>query len=570
MLSARAAEMRASMESLDDPIDLLAADDDEEDNAPPPPPPPAAIPPPPSPSALAAAEARVLKAVGEGGFQGADFALVQQLGRLSVGSSGSTGGGVAAIAYAARFEPGVPYQQPAPVLLKEYLQRPLALNELLAVARLQEVEEEELEVAEEEAEQQQTRQRPRRQRLPRPALPPTSSKWRAATALPRPGEPPIVPLLGYFESPPSAAAREAMGLPQDDGSGGDDEDQPSAPPTFWLVYRWEGLRPMSWFLDSAEPLPLPAMRVAERRLAGLPAAGGGGSEGGGGGNFLSRALSALRRAGPSRAEAALDQRARFLRAAAAGALAALAHCHGRGVAHGSLGAGCVMLSSAADDAAALAAAADAGAGGAGGGQRRSSSSSTSPPPLRVKLDNFGLATVGATRGGGDGVGVGASSSSTPSLSEARTGDLQALGATLAEAFFVGMSCYGGGGGKWDEDDEGDEAGSRTADRPPPPPPPRAEALRRLLFQLYGPDGKIAGDRRGDPASLRSYLLQEPSGAFAPLVAFLDGGRGEEEGEEGEGGSNSGGGWRLLAALVEGETPAALLLSLHAGWLAGSK
>lgn len=597
MLSARAAEMRASMDSLDDPA-LLEEEEDEPNaaaSAPAPPPPP----PPPlpfdnnDPAQVAAAEARVLSAVGEGGFQGADFALVQQLGRLSVGRSTTRGGGdgsggpssssssssssVAAVAYAARFEPGVPYQQPAPVLLKEYLQRPLALNELLAVARLQEVEDREDWEEQAANANDDTASIEAAARRNRPILPPASAKWRAATAPPRPGEPPIVPLLGYFESPPSASAREALGLPPIRPEDEDEEDEEAAArnaaaagQTFWLVYRWEGMRPLSWFLDSAEPLPLPAMRVAEKRLRAAARRRRQGDDDDNqaapkqpqNNNFFARALRALRRAGPTRAEAALAKRAAFLRAAAAGSLAALAHCHGRGVAHGSLGSGCVMVSSAADDA--LAAVAEEASSSGGG------ASPFKPQAVRVKLDNFGLATVGASRGGGGGGGNsgsgGGGDGEESRLAEARVTDLQALGATLAEAFVVGMSCYGGGGGDWDEDEEDDEEGDgknnskqqRRAERPPPPPPARGAALQRLLFQLYGPDDKIRADPAGqdeDRSTLRAYLLQEPSGAYAPLVSFLD----EDEGS----------GWALLAALVAGNTPAALLLSLHARWLKGA-
>jgi hypothetical protein len=605
MLSARAAEMRASMDGpvVDDPAALDEAAPAAAA---------AATPPAADPAALAAAEARALGAVGEGGFQGADFALVQQLGRLSVGRSTSRGGAgdppsasVAAVAYAARYEPGVPFQQPAPVLLKEYLQRALALNELLAVARLQEASRD---PAADEAEEEARKSAPDNPdadeaavlaaaRRNRPVLPPAGGKWRAATAPPRPGEPPIVPLLGYFESPASAAARAALGLPPARAQEDEEEDDDgtaattAAAATFWLVYRWEGMRPLSWFLDSAEPLPLPAMRVAEKRLRaarrkrrqlarGEAVAGGRGSDGSeradAAGNFFARALRALRRAGPSRAEAALARRAAFLRAASAGALAALAHCHGRGVAHGSLGAGCVMVSAEADDALSAsgepAASSSSSAAGPGGWRPQ-------PPSVRVKLDNFGLATVGASRTGGGAAGsgeeeqAGGRGGDEARLADARAADLQALGATLAEAFVVGMSCHGGGGGDWeededeDEDEEGDEGGSSSSGRskqkrprgprPPPPPPVRGAALQRLLFQLYGPDDKIraslsAGD--DDRSTLRAYLLEEQSGAYAPLVAFLD--------------EDGGGGWALLAALVAGRSPAALLLSAHAGWLSG--
>ena len=615
MLSQRAAEMRASIDDLDDPLEEPALP------APPPQIPPAAA------AAAAAAAARVaaaedaaedavLRAVGAGGFAGADFALVQQLGRLSVGraappapprarASGPPApppaAAVAAVAYAARYEPpGNPFQQPAPVLLKEYLQRALALNELLAVARLQEAQGDAADEEEDGGGEDQGGgagqqgeaggvSARRLARLQRPALP--NGKWRAATRPPRPGEPPVVPLLGYFDAPPSASAREAMGLPpalrsgEEEGEGAEEDEEegrrrPPPPPenTFWLVYRWEGMRPLSSFMDDAEPLPMPAaIRVAERRLSqngGENEAGGGGGGGGNsaGAGLFARAMRALRRAGPSRAEAALARRAAFLRACAAGSLAALAHCHGRGVAHGSLGSGCVMLSSTGAD--------DALGGGAGASSGRGASASggrSAGAPLRVKLDNFGLATVGPSRGGGAEAdaaaeavaeavaatevgGGGGGGGQRRTLGEARATDLQALGATLAEAFVVGLSCYGGGGGDWsseeDEDSDGAARGGGGGDpRPPPSPPLRGAALQRLLFQMYGPDDKIrASVDRDDRSTLRAYLLQEPSGAYAPLVAFLD-----------EGG---GGGWQLLAALVAGATPAALLLSAHAQWLRG--
>jgi len=130
------------------------------------------------------------------------------------------------------------------------------------------------------------------------------SKWHAANGLGPPApRAPTYPLLGYFRAAPST------------GEGGI---------ATYLVFKWEraerGGVPLDVYPGTRQPPP-----------SGLAA--------------LFGSWGASRRA-----EAALADRACMVRTVAARSARALAAVHAAGVAHGSLGAGCVMVSTARDDA----------------------------------------------------------------------------------------------------------------------------------------------------------------------------------------------------------------------------
>jgi hypothetical protein len=130
-------------------------------------------------------------------------------------------------------------------------------------------------------------------------LPAPDDKWRRAAA-PLSAAPPVTQLLGYFLAAPSPRARAADPSLAAAPSGGDD--------TIWVVQRWDGMAPL-------------ALYPAAQQTSGL-----------GLGRLFGGAAAAAR------------ERGRMLRAIAAGALRALAYCHERGVVHGAVGAGSLLLS----------------------------------------------------------------------------------------------------------------------------------------------------------------------------------------------------------------------------------
>jgi hypothetical protein len=412
---------------------------------------PAAPPPPPAPGAPVAMvspreEAEALRRVGPGGFSPDEFELVQELGRISIQTVEDSGsdssdddnyappGGLAArlpgartrsavaavVAYAARFYSGMPFQDPVPVLLKEYLPaaRAVALNELAALKALV-------------------------------GVPPVEDKWRVASAAPA-RDPPVVQLLGYFMAAPSARGAEAAGG-ADVGAAAAATSTPSGgaggrlDETVWVVSRWDGLAPLSLY-------------PAAQQTSGL---GLGALFGGGGGGGAAA-------------------RARFLRAVARGALRALAFCHSAGVAHGSLGAGSILLSTFDDAAAAR---------------------------LIVKLSDFGFARVvagaesaGAAEPAADGAAA-FDDADTP-LALARAADLRALAAVFLEAVLAALALGG------------------------PEGAPSAEAVARVLGDVYEWDvDAYAAYVRAEPAwEAAAVLLDADGGAGWALVAGMAAGR----------------------------------------------
>ena len=303
-LAAAAGARRAAGEIADaEEEDVGVSSDDE------PPRPPRAT----TPFDVASASTRSAEVFAEHpdtGFDPDTIELLQEMGRVSWSEDGGGAGPtVAAVAYAARYTPAAPFQSPTLVLVKEYAPSAtsLAANEVQVGVRLS-----------------------AGGRLP-------GRKWHAATGRGTPApRPAAVPLLGYFQAAPAAAL---------DGS--DDSDGDSSAAATWLVFKWEGLQPLSFYASADQPPP-----------AGLAA-------------LLPR-------------DTAASDRIRMIRAVLAGAASALARVHAAGVAHGSLGGGCVLLSSYTD-----------------AEWRR----------VTVTLDNFGFAQL--RRGGGGGGGGGGAWMTTP-------------------------------------------------------------------------------------------------------------------------------------------------------------
>jgi len=133
-----------------------------------------------------------------------------------------------------------------------------------------------------------------------PALLPGAPRPRpfALRATPRQDEtePPLAPVLGWFEAPSPATP---------DGSADDAPDDEQDVDSLWIVQRWETLRTLAEY-PAAPQAAAAAAAVAwwppVQRVADTPAA----------------------------------RRARFVATAAARAVAALAYCHARRVAHGAL------------------------------------------------------------------------------------------------------------------------------------------------------------------------------------------------------------------------------------------
>ncbi|EFJ42413.1 hypothetical protein VOLCADRAFT_107267 [Volvox carteri f. nagariensis] len=281
-------------------------------------------------------EERVLREIGPGFFDSADFEVLQLLGRISVmrDIGGHTEGLTAVIAYAARFLPRLPMQRPLTVLLKEYLPvaRAVAFNELLVLSKLCDLPQDQYVV-----------------------------RHRDSANRPTTRHPPLVPLLGYFVSAPS---EEAASVSLDSAAG-----------SVWLVYRWEGLRPLNMYLGDVRP------------PEGTP--------------------SFFKRKEVAEAEA-WRARHSWLRAVSRALLGAVAHCHGAGVTHGSISSGTVFLSSTRDE--------DADS-------------------LFVKLDNFGFGRLDP--GGPLGLATPQLPNldiDSTSRNEGRKHDLQATALTLLEAY----------------------------------------------------------------------------------------------------------------------------------------
>eukprot|EP00887_Chlorella_sp_A99_P006053 scaffold22.g6053.t1 len=425
-----------------------------------------------------AAEAGILAAVGDGGFSAQEFELQQELGTINIQQAG--GGLVvveavvldlnagppeqraearkarpAVIAFSAVYYSGMPFQDPVLVLAKARGRAGIQWRATLSrhvphspVLRWGLGPQEYLPGAKAVGCNEL-------QVLSHLAsMPGPSSKWEAASALLEP-HPPVVPLLGYFIAGQSQRAEQIISSEGSPSSGGSSED------ALWIVLKWEGLAPLSLYASA-------------QQTSGL----------------------GLGRLFGGQAAAVHD------RAIARGALEALAFCHERGVVHGALGSGSLMLSTFDDRA---------------------------HTRLVVKLDNFGFSRLiklpspgaagsSAAAGGTAAAGGGgarqpralfpapgpAAPDDTP-LALGRREDLRALGVVLLECL---LSALARGG---------------------PSQLTSAESIQRLLGDVFHyslPD-------------FEAYCRDEPD--WEEAVALLD-----DAGRAG---------WELLAALLGGRAGA---------------
>ena len=297
---------------------------------------------------------------------------LQELGRVSwitsessrAASASLTTPKTAAAVYAARYNPPTPLMSPTIVLVKEYFPHAssLACNELQVGARLS-----------------SGGQLPAR-------------KWHAARSdgPPPPALPAALPLLGWFEasSAPSASQEEEEEEEEDPEAGTSSLPSPpisdSAARSLWLVFKWGGGQPLSFYARQQQRSAL--------RATGLAA--------------LFPSASDPRR----RLEEALEKRARMVRRIAAGTTTALAAVHAAGVAHGSLGGGCVLLSTF-DDAAAA--------------------------KLSVCLDNFGFATMRRSTSAASSSSFAVAEDDDPVL-VAQAADARQLGRLLLETALLAL------------------------------------------------------------------------------------------------------------------------------------
>ncbi|KAG1661021.1 hypothetical protein FOA52_005336 [Chlamydomonas sp. UWO 241] len=368
-------------------------------------------------------EQRLFEEVGDGGFDASDFELVQQLGSIMV-QQGLPGGlsrpTTTVVAYAARFHQ-MGYRA-AITLLKEYLPvaRPVALNEMLLLRHL--------------------------------CGPVPRAKYAAVVEQSGPSSPPVVPLLGYFASAPSEGAAT---LSQDD-----------TVDSVWLVFKWEGLRPLGMLMEQGPP----------------PAAYG------------------LFKAKEVAEEEAWAGRCALLRETAKGLMRALNFCHSADVVHGSLSAGSVLL-----------------------GRWEDFRPGGSREPLDVRIDSFGFgkwyagsSAAGRQRGAGESVLFGAQTDDA-ALAAGKREDLQASALLLAEAF---VRCMAPGLEKGllpPGEREGDVAPAGTLDR---------AGLQRLLFGVFAEDmGRFREYCVEDPdkyALLVEFLDQDGGAGWELLGALLAG------------------------------------------------
>ncbi|KAL6749999.1 hypothetical protein V8C86DRAFT_2824458 [Haematococcus lacustris] len=215
----------------------------------------------------------------DGGFESEDFELVQRIGRISVQAAATTSdaqSSTAVVAYIARYVACGLYARPPAALVKEYLPvaKSIALNELLLLHHLCGVPED---------------------------------KHQAIMAAPS-SEVPVVPLLGYFTSSPS---EEAQLVGKQDRSMATVAEEPES---LWLVYSWEGLRPLALYNQAGPPVVKPRL-------------------------FQSRQAAE---------EEAWQARVRMLRRIAVLLLQAVDYCHSADVVHGSISSGSVLMNTAED------------------------------------------------------------------------------------------------------------------------------------------------------------------------------------------------------------------------------
>lgn len=436
-------------------------------------------------------ESRTLQDIGDGGFFSSDFELLQELGRISVQqqqaasssslysmdddyeydndddnyrslTSGSTtqSSQAAVIAYTAAYTSGMPFQDPVVTLIKEYLPGAVAVavNELAVLKHLT-------------------------------SLPDRTEKWQVAAAGPA-RMPPVVRLLGYFKAGISESAQSLIFSSTSSSSSGTTtttsssknnknnknnandtsiySNMPSQREAIWVVSKWEGMAPLTLWPSTQQ-----TSGIGLGRLFG---------DGGG--------------------AAALRDRVRMIKSITRGSLYALAYCHNKGVIHGAVGSGSVLLSSFDDRAAGR---------------------------LLVKLDNFGFAkrislpfsNSGYNSSDSDTDSSGRSllyytGEDTPYTIGCR-GDLRQLAVVLLEAA-IGALADGG-----------------------PSPGTSAESFQRLLGEVFD----------WDVDRFKEYCEGEEEWNTAVQVLSI------RKGVDAD--SSDGSGWGLLRGMVSGKMAAEILV-----------
>lgn len=268
-----------------------------------------------------------------------------------------------------------------------------------------------------------------------------AQKWLAAVS-PLTDRLPVVPLLGYFEAGISP-----------DGAAVVPDVKPGQQATLWLAFKWEGMQPLALYPTT----PQQAAAFFWMQRGGVP------------------------------------NRLKMLRSICAGCVNALAFIHERGVAHGSIGSGAVLLSHVDDRKA---------------------------DQLVVKLDNFGFAQRQVLPPDSGDAPWPAQLGEDHPLIAAQREDMAAMAVTLLETIFSSLAVEPEVYSSDDEGPVGAASGGGTSRRDT-----SADALSRLLFEVFGRDVR----------AFRRYAAQE-AGWEAP-VALLD--------------EQHRAGWLLIAALVEG-------------------
>ena len=283
-------------------------------------------------------------------------------------------------------------------------------------------------------------------------MPGMESKWHTAYA-PLSYNPPVVELLGYFLAGPSE--RALLADPSVQFSTNAD--------TIWIVQKWESMAPLALYPSTQQTSGLGLGRLF-------------------GGN-----------------SSAQRDRFRMLRSIAAGAVRALGYVHDRGVIHGSIGSGSLLLSSFSDQDSAR---------------------------LVVKIDNFGFARRVVVPGSGQSkAGKAGSKGSDPlypapfpvsseaddsPLALGQRGDRRQLAVVLLECMLGALSSTG------------------------PTDATSAETVQRVFGDVF----------EWDAEKYRQYVKDEPEwGAFAELL-----------------GADELAGWQLIQDMVSGKTSASTLLN----------
>ena len=450
---------------------------------------------------------------------------LQELGRVSwmtSDSSASSSSGsssplnaprTAAAVYAARYSPPTPLMSPTIVLVKEYFPHAssLACNELQVGARLSSGG----------------------------VLP--ARKWHAARS---DGPPP--------PAPPASSSQEEEEFAEEEFEAGGTLPAPSISDpdarSLWLVFKWGGGQPLSFYAQQRQQNSLRATGLA----ALFPSA-------------LSNPEKIL--------EEALRKRARMVRRIASGATTALATVHAAGVAHGSLGGGCVLLSTF-DDAAAA--------------------------KLTVCLDNFGFATMRRSLGANNN-----DISAPPSFDDdpvlvAQAADARQLGRLLLETALLALGrvvttaaasaaaaeSSSSRGEKREED--GSESDPSSSSSSSSSSSANQEVNAYASLESAGPAVREAGARVLEAVAAAVSTSSSSSSSAAAARKSRDGEAGEEEEDEdeldpaialaaeaarrvccasGEWAAavellddDGGAGWELVGALAAGVLPARLVSS----------